>query len=205
MSRARRRCWASVIRKRASPRARRCFAMSRRNRRRRRSSPRSSRGTSSQTIRRQRAVEKLAKSFTKSHGDLPTVYRTLVELGDSWAQPFAKYKTPTDYIVSSYRALELPVDMSRRGLASLRGAGPAHVEPGSPAGWPDRGADWDGASALMKRIEWADAVGQRVGARHERIGSRATAAGRNAERRDAQGDCPRGERRAGAHAAAHRP
>ena len=37
--------------------------------------------------------------------------------------------------------------------------------PGSPAGWPDRSADWDGASALIKRIEWADAVGQRVGTR----------------------------------------
>ncbi len=38
--------------------------------------------------------------------------------------------------------------------------------PGSPAGWPDRSADWDGAAALMKRIEWADAVSQRVGTRN---------------------------------------
>jgi len=111
------------------------------------------------------AVEKIAKSFMKSRGDLPTVYRTLVELGDSWAQPFAKFKTPTDYIVSSFRALELPVDTSRRGLASFELLGQRTWSPGSPAGWPDRGADWDGASALMKRIEWADAVGQRVGAR----------------------------------------
>lgn len=111
------------------------------------------------------AVEKLSKSFMKSHGDLPTVYRTLVELDASWKQPFAKYKTPADYIVSSYRALELPVDTSRRGLASFELLGQRTWSPGSPAGWPDRGADWDGASALMKRIEWADAVGQRVGAR----------------------------------------
>jgi uncharacterized protein (DUF1800 family) len=38
-------------------------------------------------------------------------------------------------------------------------------QPGSPAGWPDKSADWDGASALMKRIEWADAVGARLGSR----------------------------------------
>ncbi|MEJ0037117.1 MAG: DUF1800 domain-containing protein [Gammaproteobacteria bacterium] len=111
------------------------------------------------------AVETLAKAFMKSHGDLPTVYRALVELEDSWAQPLAKYKTPADYIVSTYRALDLPVDMSRRGLASFELLGQRTYSPGSPAGWPDRGADWDGASALMKRIEWADAVGQRVGAR----------------------------------------
>ena len=110
------------------------------------------------------AIEKLSKSFTNSHGDLPTVYRTLVELNDSWTQPLAKYKTPTDYIVSTYRALDLPVDMSRRGLVSFELLGQRTYSPGSPAGWPDRGADWDGASALMKRIEWADAVGQRVGA-----------------------------------------
>jgi uncharacterized protein (DUF1800 family) len=110
------------------------------------------------------AIEQLSKAFMKSHGDLPTVYRTLVELDDSWSQPLSKYKTPTDYIVSTYRGLDLPVDASRRGLASFELLGQRTYSPGSPAGWPDRGADWDGASALMKRIEWADAVGQRVGA-----------------------------------------
>jgi uncharacterized protein (DUF1800 family) len=110
------------------------------------------------------AVEKLSKAFIRTHGDLSAVYRVLVELDESWAQPLAKYKTPTDYIVSTYRALDLPVDMTRRGLASFEVLGQRTYSPGSPAGWPDRSADWDGASALMKRIEWADAVGQRVGA-----------------------------------------
>ncbi|MEJ1966271.1 MAG: DUF1800 domain-containing protein [Gammaproteobacteria bacterium] len=112
------------------------------------------------------AVERLSKAFSNSRGDLPSVYRALVEMKDSWAEPLAKYKTPTDYIVSSYRALDLPVDASRRGLASFELLGQRTYSPGSPAGWPDRSADWDGASALMKRIEWADAVGQRVGTRH---------------------------------------
>jgi uncharacterized protein (DUF1800 family) len=112
------------------------------------------------------AVEQLSKAFTKSRGDLPTVYRALIEMKDSWAEPLAKYKTPTDYIVSTYRALQLPVDASRRGLASFELLGQRTYSPGSPAGWPDRSADWDGASALMKRIEWADAVGQRVGTHH---------------------------------------
>ena len=113
------------------------------------------------------AVEKLSRAFTKSRGDLPTVYRTLVEMKDAWAVPFSKYKTPNDYIISTYRALQLPVDGSRRGLASFEVLGQRTYSPGSPAGWPDRSADWDGASALMKRIEWADAVGQRVGTHHD--------------------------------------
>jgi uncharacterized protein (DUF1800 family) len=111
-------------------------------------------------------VERIAKAFTKSHGDLPTVYRALIESNEAWSEPLPKYKTPSDYIVSTYRALDLPVDMTRRGLASFELLGQRTYSPGSPAGWPDRSADWDGASALMKRIEWADAVGQRVGTRH---------------------------------------
>jgi uncharacterized protein (DUF1800 family) len=37
--------------------------------------------------------------------------------------------------------------------------------PGSPAGWPDTSADWDGSSSVFKRLEWADQVGQRLGSR----------------------------------------
>jgi uncharacterized protein (DUF1800 family) len=112
------------------------------------------------------AVERLAKVFLKTEGDLPTVYRELIGSSESWSQPLAKYKTPADYIVSTHRALGLPVDAKRRGLASFEVLGQRTFSPGSPAGWPDRSADWDGASALLKRIEWADAIGQRVGTRH---------------------------------------
>ena len=48
-------------------------------------------------------------------------------------------------------------------LAALELLGQRTYSPGSPAGWPDRAADWSGASALLKRVEWADAVGQRLG------------------------------------------
>ncbi len=103
----------------------------------------------------------------KSEGDLPTVYRALVEARGVVATAAGQIQDSADYIVSTYRALQLPVDSSRRGLASFELLGQRTYSPGSPAGWPDRSADWDGASALMKRIEWADAVGQRVGAHHD--------------------------------------
>jgi uncharacterized protein (DUF1800 family) len=37
--------------------------------------------------------------------------------------------------------------------------------PGSPAGWPDTAAQWDGPDALLKRIEWATQVGDRMRSR----------------------------------------
>jgi uncharacterized protein (DUF1800 family) len=103
--------------------------------------------------------------YFASGGNLPTVYRALIDARESWQQPLAKYKTPLDYVISSYRALSLPVDEAHAPLAPFEVLGQRTWQPGSPAGWPDHGADWDGASALMKRIQWADAVGNRVGSR----------------------------------------
>jgi uncharacterized protein (DUF1800 family) len=111
------------------------------------------------------AVDHLAKAFTRNRGDLPAVYRALIDTPAAWNQAFAKYKTPNDYIVSTFRGLAQPVSSGRVGVASFELLGQRTYGPGSPAGWPDRSADWDGASALMKRIEWADAVGQRLGTR----------------------------------------
>jgi uncharacterized protein (DUF1800 family) len=111
------------------------------------------------------AVDRIATAFSSSHGDLRTVYRALLSSPEAWERPLTKFKTPSDYIVSSYRALAMPVEARRGSLVSFEVLGQRTYSPGSPAGWPDRSPDWDGASALMKRIEWADAVGQRVGNR----------------------------------------
>ena len=109
------------------------------------------------------AVDRIAHAFHSSGGDLPTVYRALLSCPEAWANPLSKYKTPSDYIVSSFRGLDLPIGNGRGGLGAFEVLGQRTYSPGSPAGWPDRSADWDGASALMKRIEWADAVGQKLG------------------------------------------
>jgi uncharacterized protein (DUF1800 family) len=111
------------------------------------------------------AVERVAGAFTEFGGDLRSVYRALIDTPEAWEQPMAKYKTPSDFIVSSYRGLSLPVDAAHGPLAPFELLGQRTWQPGSPAGWPDRSADWDGAAALLRRVEWADAVGGRLGSR----------------------------------------
>ena len=113
------------------------------------------------------AVDALARAFHDSRGDLPTVYRALIGLKESWAQALAKFKTPGEYIISSLRGLDVPVQYADKARASFALLGQRIYSPGSPAGWPDRSADWDGASAIMKRIEWADALGQKLGAHRD--------------------------------------
>lgn len=109
------------------------------------------------------AVDRLTRAWLDSDGNLAAVYRALVAGPEAWAQPLAKFKTPSDYIYSTWRALDLPVDDTRRSLAPFELLGQRSFSPGSPAGWADRAGDWDGPSAILKRIEWADAVGQRLG------------------------------------------
>jgi uncharacterized protein (DUF1800 family) len=108
-------------------------------------------------------VDRMTKAWLDSRGDLAKVYATLIDAPESWATPLAKFKTPADYILSTYRAFDIPVPAGRRALQAFETLGQRALSPGSPAGWPDTSADWDGPSALLKRIAWADVVGQRLG------------------------------------------
>jgi uncharacterized protein (DUF1800 family) len=110
------------------------------------------------------AVERITRAWLDSKAHLPTVYEALIESPEAWEQPLAKYKTPADYIYSAYRALGIPMREKRRSLQAFETLGQRNLMPGSPAGWPDRSADWDGSSGLLKRIAWADVVAQRMGA-----------------------------------------
>jgi uncharacterized protein (DUF1800 family) len=108
-------------------------------------------------------VERMTRAWLDSRGQLSKVYAALIESPEAWSQPLAKFKTPADYIHSSFRALSIPLQDKRRALQAFEALGQRNMSPGSPAGWPDTSADWDGSSALLKRIAWADAVAQRLG------------------------------------------
>ena len=110
------------------------------------------------------AVERLARVFNQSDGDLPSLYRALIAEEAAWSQPLSKFKTPNDYVISAWRALQMPIDDPRQVPPLFASLGQRVWSPNSPAGWPDRSADWDGASALMQRLRWADEIGQRFGA-----------------------------------------
>jgi uncharacterized protein (DUF1800 family) len=109
-----------------------------------------------------RAVTQIAQAFEKSGGDLPQTYQAMIACHEAWDKPQSKFKTPQDYVLSVYRGLEMPVEERRELIAAFETLGQRQFSPGSPAGWPDRSADWDGASALMKRIEFADALAQAI-------------------------------------------
>ncbi len=109
------------------------------------------------------AVERVALAFRESEGDLPTVHGSLISLPQVWTSPAPKFKTPHDFVVSTFRMFDFMPAEPRLVAAPFELLGQRPWSPGSPAGWPDTADRWDGPDALLKRIEWATAVGERAG------------------------------------------
>jgi uncharacterized protein (DUF1800 family) len=110
-------------------------------------------------------VERLRASFAKTGGDLAALYRTLVESPEPWLTAAQKFKTPQDFVISTYRAFGQKPDKPQQMIAFLDQLGQRPYTPGSLAGFPDVDAQWNSGAALLKRIEWATAVGRFVGDR----------------------------------------
>jgi uncharacterized protein (DUF1800 family) len=110
-------------------------------------------------------VERLADVYLRNDGELTSVYRALIDADESWREPLAKFKTPHDFVISVYRSLDFVPDDLRPITAFLTQVGQRPYTPGSPAGWPDTAASWNGGDALLKRIEFAMAAGRRIGNR----------------------------------------
>ncbi|MCV6604603.1 MAG: DUF1800 domain-containing protein [Porticoccaceae bacterium] len=108
------------------------------------------------------AVEQLKQAFLKSDGDLTAVYRVLLNLKQSWQPVAQKFKTPNELVISTYRSLQLPAANNRQLVGLMNQLGQPLFRPGSPAGWPERSSHWDGGTLLMKRIEWIDALSDRL-------------------------------------------
>ncbi len=107
-------------------------------------------------------VARLEQGFQKSGGDLPTLYRILVEAPEAWVPEQAKFKTPWEWVVSSLRALdirELPANVPSVGMFAQMGQ--PVWKPGSPAGFSDLGENWAGGAALMRRVEIASRLSER--------------------------------------------
>src|SRR3984885_3316514 len=107
------------------------------------------------------AVERVARAFLKSGGDLPRVYAALIEAPEAWDADARKFKTPEDFVFSTLRALSISPRQPEEVLRSFDLLGQRQYTPGSPAGWPDTSKSWDGSDALMHRVLWASRVADR--------------------------------------------
>jgi uncharacterized protein (DUF1800 family) len=101
-------------------------------------------------------VDRLADAFVRGRGDLPLVYRALIESPEAWDPAPAKFKTPWEWTLSSLRGLGWRDTRGQQIAPMLTQLGQPAWRPGSPAGYDDIGASWAAPDALMRRIELAE-------------------------------------------------
>ncbi len=100
-------------------------------------------------------VNKLIKTWQASNGNIREVMITMIRSDESWHETAEKFKTPRDFVISTFRALGRKNVKHQQLLSSLDRLGQQPFNAGSPAGFSDEQMSWDGSSALMKRIDWS--------------------------------------------------
>jgi len=105
------------------------------------------------------SVNRLAKVFINSSGNLKLVYKELINLGISWQQSQEKIKTPYEMIVSSIRLTGMPPKIDfEKIIQSLALLDHMPFNAISPAGWSDKTSDWVSPNSLMNRVEWCNTL-----------------------------------------------
>ncbi len=107
-------------------------------------------------------VARLEAAFLKSNGDLPTVYRALVESPEVWVAQPVKFKTPWEWSISAMRALGTQEIPAAAVVGLMTQLGQPVWRPGSPAGYDDIAASWAGPDAIMRRVEAAERFASRT-------------------------------------------
>ncbi len=103
-------------------------------------------------------VDKMAKSFRESDGDIRAVLRTLFSSEEFWspAAVNAKVKTPLEFVASAARATGAEVDDLPPGLVlALRGLGQPLYSAQPPTGYKDTADAWVSTGALLNRMKVA--------------------------------------------------
>ena len=118
-------------------------------------------------------VGKLEAAFLKSGGDLPTLYRVLIEAPEAWVAQPVKFRTPWEWSIAAMRALGTREIPGEAVLGLMTQLGQPVWRPGSPAGFDDIAASWAGPDAVMRRVEAAERMAART---RDTIDARARAA-----------------------------
>ncbi len=107
-------------------------------------------------------VQRLETNFLETGGDLPSLYRTLIQSPEAWMQAQQKFKSPWEWTVSALRAVgasRMPIQAVP--AVTMQQMGQPIWQPESPAGYADTAAEWAGGNALMRRVELADRIAAR--------------------------------------------
>ncbi len=102
-------------------------------------------------------VSRLIQAWTRSKGDLAVVAGALIDAPEAWDPTPTKFKTPYEFLISSWRAAgDVPRDITELA-PTLNAMGQKAFSPPSPKGWPEETESWAAPDAIVKRMSWAQA------------------------------------------------
>lgn len=104
------------------------------------------------------AVAKLETAFRQTDGDLPSLHRAVVSLPEAWDTIPQKFKSPLEFMLSGLRLVGARDVEGRAMAAALELLGQPLFRAPSPEGWPDDAGSWLSPDAIMKRLEWSQAL-----------------------------------------------
>ncbi|NOU03221.1 MAG: DUF1800 domain-containing protein [Novosphingobium sp.] len=106
-------------------------------------------------------VSRLERAFLSSGGDLPSVYRALIEAPEPWSSG-PKFRTPWEWAIGALRGTGVTSLPGATAAGAFQQLGQAVWKPGSPAGYDDVAPSWAGPDALYRRIEVAQRIATRA-------------------------------------------
>jgi uncharacterized protein (DUF1800 family) len=105
-------------------------------------------------------VDRMAKTYLKSDGDISAVLKTLFHSPELWAPDSyrAKVKTPLEYVVSAARASNAEIDNLQPLAKALSDMGMPVYGAVPPTGYKWEASDWVSTGALVNRMNFALAL-----------------------------------------------
>jgi uncharacterized protein (DUF1800 family) len=102
-------------------------------------------------------VDRLAKTFQESHGDLTKVYRQLFSSPEFWSRAAyqAKVKKPFQFVASSIRVLGGELELKNDLFKVLASMGEESYRCAPPTGYKDVAAIWVNPGAMVSRLSFA--------------------------------------------------
>jgi uncharacterized protein (DUF1800 family) len=107
-------------------------------------------------------VERIAKAFLDSEGNLKEVAKALVTAPEAWAAQRGKLKRPTEWIVAALRATGVKPDDVRPLMQAQNMLGEPLWRPPAPNGFADDEASW--LDGLSQRLDVANQFARRIAA-----------------------------------------
>lgn len=106
-------------------------------------------------------VARLEEAFISTDGDLPALYRVLIDAPEVWTGA-PKFRTPWDWTIAALRATGVRALPGKSAAGAFGQLGQTIWKPGSPAGYDDTSASWAGPDALYRRVEVAQRIAHRT-------------------------------------------